>query len=148
MAKRQSTILVFVTPARVVSGSQTQLLMSAEVKLFGSTDEFLAEELADFPSCVVLDVRFPGPPPERFGSAANTCGLWGLGSDRFYQHHSDVRISVQAMKLGAVEFLPKPFREQELFDVRRLGLEDDRKRRERELVEHHVHSSKRSNTSG
>ncbi|WP_284276294.1 response regulator transcription factor [Bradyrhizobium iriomotense] len=105
------------------------------MKLFGSSDEFLVEKLADFPSCVVLDVRFPGHFPERFGSAANTADSRASGSVVFISGHSDVRISVQAMKLGADEVLPEPFREQELLDAIRLALEDDRKRRDRELVE-------------
>ncbi|HXH43434.1 MAG TPA: response regulator [Bradyrhizobium sp.] len=103
-----------------------------QVKLFASTDEFLAQPIASGPSCLVLDVRFPGTSPT---GLELQCRLVEMGLPIpivFISGHSDIRISVEAMKRGAVEFLPKPFREQEILDAIRHGLERDRRRLERE----------------
>ena len=95
---------------------------------FGSAREFLNAQLADAPSCLVLDVRLPG--------------LSGLDlqqelADRdiqipiiFVTGHADVPMSVQAMKAGAVEFLTKPFRDQELLDAVHKALDRDRAARQ------------------
>ncbi|MCP3468219.1 MULTISPECIES: response regulator transcription factor [unclassified Bradyrhizobium] len=105
-----------------------------EAKLFGSTDKFLAEQLSDGPSCLVLDVRFPGTSPTGLDLQQALANSGVLVPIVFISGYSDIRVSVEAMKRGAVEFLPKPFREQELLDAIRLGLERDRRRMERELV--------------
>ena len=102
------------------------------VKLFALTEAFLGECLQNGPSCLVLDVRFP--------ATASTglelqCRLLEAGISIpivFISGHADVRISVEAMKRGAVEFLPKPFREQELLDAIRHGIERDYARLKRE----------------
>jgi FixJ family two-component response regulator len=100
-----------------------------EVATFASADEFLAWTLDDRPSCLVLDVRLPG--------------LSGLELQRelaargrgvpiiFITGHGDVPMSVRAMKAGAVEFLQKPFLEEELVAAIRLSLERDREQGER-----------------
>lgn len=103
-----------------------------QVKLFASTDEFLAQTISSGPSCLVLDVRFPGTSPT---GLELQCRLAEMGLPIpivFISGHSDIRVSVEAMKRGAVEFLPKPFREQEILDAIRHGLERDRRRLERE----------------
>lgn len=105
-----------------------------EVKLFGSTDEFSAEQLSDGPSCLVLDVRFPGTAPTGLDLQRTLADSGVSVPIVFISGHCDVRVSVEAMKRGAVEFLPKPFREQEFLDAVRLGVERDRRRLERELV--------------
>jgi FixJ family two-component response regulator len=105
-----------------------------QVRLFGSTDEFLAQQLSDGPSCLVLDVRFPGTSPTGLELQRTLADSGVSVPIVFISGHSDIRISVEAMKRGAVEFLPKPFREQEFLDAVRLGLERDRRRLERELV--------------
>jgi FixJ family two-component response regulator len=105
-----------------------------EVKLFGSTDEFSAEQLSDGPSCLVLDVRFPGTSPTGLDLQRTLADSGVSVPIVFISGHCDVRVSVEAMKRGAVEFLPKPFREQEFLDAVRLGVERDRRRLERELV--------------
>ncbi|MBR1173024.1 response regulator transcription factor [Bradyrhizobium sp. KB893862 SZCCT0404] len=103
-----------------------------QVKLFASTDEFLAETLSEGPSCLVLDVRFPGTSPTGLDLQRRLVETGVFIPIVFISGYSDVRVSVEAMKRGAVEFLPKPFREQEILDAIRHGLERDRRRIERE----------------
>jgi FixJ family two-component response regulator len=98
------------------------------VQTFASAREFLNGRLPDVPGCVVLDVRLPG--------------LSGLDLQRemvergihipvvFITGHGDIPMSVQAMKAGAVEFLTKPFRDQDLLDAVRSGIQLDRRERE------------------
>jgi FixJ family two-component response regulator len=100
------------------------------VELFGSAEEFLQRKGSDVASCLVLDIRLPG--------------ISGLGFQRklaeanipipiiFITGHGDIAMSVRAMKAGAVEFLTKPFRDQDLLDAIQVGLERDRARRQRE----------------
>ncbi|HUC28151.1 MAG TPA: response regulator transcription factor [Candidatus Acidoferrum sp.] len=101
-----------------------------QVELFGSAQEFLASNLPNVPSCLVLDIRLPG--------------ISGLNLQRqlakaniqipiiFITAHGDITMTVRAMKAGAVEFLTKPFRDQDLLDAIQLALEGDRIRRQRE----------------
>jgi RNA polymerase sigma factor (sigma-70 family) len=101
-----------------------------QVQLFGSAQEFLASKLPNVPSCLVLDIRLRGTS--------------GLALQRqlaeanvqipiiFITAHSDVPMTVRAMKAGAVEFLTKPFHDQDLLDAIHLALERDRGRRQQE----------------
>jgi FixJ family two-component response regulator len=101
-----------------------------QVELFGSAQEFLRRERPNAPSCLVLDIRLPG--------------ISGLDLQRelaetnihipiiFITAHGDIPMTVRAMKAGAVEFLTKPFRDQDLLDAIHLALERDRTRRGRE----------------
>lgn len=98
-----------------------------QVRAFASAREFLEAERPDAPSCLVLDVRLPG--------------LSGLDFQRelassdiafpiiFISGHGDIPMSVRAIKAGAIEFLTKPFRDQDLLDAVQLGIERDRARR-------------------
>jgi len=100
-----------------------------EVQSFGSAREFL-HSIPDAPSCLVLDIRLPG--------------ISGLDFQRvmaeanihipiiFITGHGDVPMTVRAMKAGAVEFLTKPFRDQDLLDAVQFALERDRARHQRE----------------
>jgi FixJ family two-component response regulator len=99
--------------------------MRAEV--FGSTAEFLQSELADVPSCLVLDVRLPGLSGLDFQSELVKAGI--QIPIIFITGYGDIPMTVKAMKAGAIEFLAKPFREQDMLDAVRLGLERDRVRR-------------------
>jgi FixJ family two-component response regulator len=86
-----------------------------EGRLHGSVREFLDEPLPDRPCCLVLDVRLPGQSGLDLQAA-----LVRTGADVpiiFVTGHADVPMTVRAMKAGAVEFLPKPFRDQELLDA-------------------------------
>jgi len=98
------------------------------VQLFGSVPEFLGGGRPDGPSCLVLDVRLPGRSgldlqDELLRSAIRLPVIFITG-------HGDIQMSVRAMKAGAVEFLTKPFRDQELLDAVQVALERDRTRRE------------------
>jgi FixJ family two-component response regulator len=111
-------------------GSVGRLLRSLglDALLFASISEFLAAELPDGPTCLVLDVRLPGQSGLDFQRelVATSRQLPII----FITAHADIRMSVQAMKGGAIEFLAKPFRDQEFLDAIQLGLSRDRARRE------------------
>ena len=97
------------------------------VQSFGSTHEFLQSERPDAPGCLVLDVRLPG----RSGLDLQR-ELAELGIHLpivFITGHGDIPMSVRAIKAGALEFLTKPFHDQELLDAIQLGIERDRARR-------------------
>jgi FixJ family two-component response regulator len=97
---------------------------------FASAPEFLQSKLPDGPSCLVLDVRLPKLSGLDF---QNDLAKANIGIPIvFITGHGDIPMSVRAMKAGAVEFLTKPFRDQDLLDAIRLGLERDRTRRENE----------------
>jgi FixJ family two-component response regulator len=102
-----------------------------DVELFKSPQEFLQSNRPDRPGCIVLDVRFPGRSGldmQREISSANT-SLPII----FITGYGDIPMSVRAMKAGAVEFLTKPFRDQDLLDAVDVALEKDRTRRANEL---------------
>src|SRR5271166_1123807 len=95
---------------------------------FSSVSDFLKADPSDGPTCLVLDVRMPGRSGlelQRDLAAANR-----QLPIIFITAHGDIQMSVQAMKGGAIEFLTKPFRDQELLDAIQVGLSRDRARRE------------------
>jgi FixJ family two-component response regulator len=114
------------------------------VEAFGSAQEFLRSKRPDAPGCLVLDVRLKG--------------LSGLDLQKqmaeadmeipiiFITGHGDIPMTVQAMKAGAVEFLTKPFRDQDLLDAIQQGLERDRKAREQRAKIAELHGRYRSLT--
>ena len=125
--------VVFVVDDDPSVRSSLKFLLSTvglQVESFDSADTFLQKNPPDTPSCLVLDVRLPG--------------LSGLDFQRelaarniripivFLTGHGDIPMSVRAMKAGAVEFLTKPFRDQDLLDAVRIALDRDRARREQE----------------
>jgi FixJ family two-component response regulator len=96
-------------------------------ELFGSADEFLKSQRPDVASCLVLDVRLPGISGLEFQNE-----LARAGTDMpiiFLTGHGDIPMGVQAMKAGAVEFLTKPCRDQDLLDSVRLALARDGEKR-------------------
>jgi FixJ family two-component response regulator len=104
--------------------------LGLDVQLFGSISDFLKSSPPAGPSCLVLDVRLPGQSGldfQRELAAANR-ELPII----FITGHGDIPMSVQAMKGGAIEFLTKPFRDQDLLEAIQLGLARDRARRENE----------------
>ena len=106
------------------------------VRALGSAQEFRDAERPDVPSCLILDVRFPGAEPSGLEFQRELGESGAAPPVIFISGHGDVPMSVQAMKDGAVEFLVKPVREQDLLDAVRKALELDRQRRQdHELME-------------
>jgi FixJ family two-component response regulator len=133
MPNANSTVLV-VDDDPNLRESVGRLLRSVGVnaRLFASISDFLKSDLPDGPTCLVLDVRFPGQSGlelQRELAAADR-GLPIV----FITGHGDIPMSVQAMKSGAIEFLTKPFRDQDLLDAIQLGLSRDRARRDNDLA--------------
>ena len=105
------------------------------VRLFASPQEFLASERPNAPACLVLDVRLPGISGLTFQKE-----LASMGVDLpiiFITGHGDIPMCVRAMKAGAVDFLTKPFRDQDLLDAIQQGLERSRseRRQQTEIAE-------------
>lgn len=98
------------------------------VKTFATAAEFLQFSLPEEPSCLVLDVSLPGLSGLDFQSELNKAKVHI--PIVFMTGHRDLPMTVQAMKAGAVEFLPKPFRDQDMLDAVRTGIERDRARRQ------------------
>ena len=99
-------------------------------ELFASTQEFLARTGADCPSCLVLDVQLPGLNGLDFQKQLTDAGV--QIPIIFITGHGDIPMTVKAMKSGAVEFLTKPFHDQDLLDAIRQALERDRARRKQQ----------------
>jgi len=102
-----------------------------EVELFSSPQEFLQSERPDRPGCIVLDVRFPGR--SGLDMQRDLASAEAQLPIIFITGYGDIPMSVRAMKAGAVEFLTKPFRDQDLLDAVGTALEKDRTRRSGEL---------------
>jgi len=101
-----------------------------QVETFGAAVDFLRTRLPDGPSCLVLDVRLPGLSGLDFQADLAKANMHL--PIIFITGHGDIPMSVRAMKAGAVEFLTKPFRDQDLLDAVQRGLELDRTRREQQ----------------
>ena len=101
-----------------------------EAEIFGNTQEFLQRQPRDAASCLILDVRLPGKSGLDFQRELTEANIHIPVI--FITGHGDIPMSVRAMKAGAVEFLPKPFRDQDLLDAIQMALERDRVRRRRE----------------
>jgi len=115
-----------------------------KVALFASAAELLEFSLPDVPCCLVLDVRLRGP-----SGLELQARLAGLGVQLpivFLTGHGDIAMTVAAMKAGAVDFIAKPFRDQDLLDAVAAALEQDRARRETQRRSQRLHSSYRSLT--
>lgn len=102
---------------------------------FASAQEFLSYKRTGGPSCLVLDVRLPGISGIDFQNELRRAGV--QIPIVFITGHGDIPMSVKAMKSGAVEFLTKPFRDQDLLDAIQQALDRDRttRQRERELTD-------------
>jgi RNA polymerase sigma factor (sigma-70 family) len=101
-----------------------------QVRLFASSQEFLLSTRPDAPSCLVLDIRLPGISGLDFQQELAEADV--RIPIIFITAHGDIPMTVRAMKAGAVEFLAKPFRDQDLLDAIQVGLQRDRARRERD----------------
>jgi FixJ family two-component response regulator len=98
-----------------------------QAEVFASAADFLRGKLADVPCCLVLDVRLPGLSGLDFQTELAKADI--QVPIIFMTGHGDIPMTVKAMKAGAIEFLSKPFRDQDMLDAVRLGLERDRVRR-------------------
>jgi FixJ family two-component response regulator len=99
-----------------------------EVEVFGSASEMLQSKLPDAASCLVLDIRLPGLSGLDFQAELAKANIHIPVI--FMTGHGDIPMSVRAMKGGAVDFLTKPFRDQDMLDAVMVAIERDRKRRE------------------
>jgi FixJ family two-component response regulator len=99
-----------------------------EVETFGSASEMLQSKLPDVASCLVLDIRLPGMSGLDFQGELAKANIHIPVI--FMTGHGDVPMTVRAMKGGAVDFLTKPFRDQDMLDAVTVAIERDRKRRE------------------
>jgi FixJ family two-component response regulator len=100
------------------------------VEVFASPQEFLHSERPDVPSCLVLDVRLPGLSGLDFQAELMKADV--RIPIVFISGHGDIPMTVRAMKAGAVDFLAKPFRDQDLLDAVTAAIQRDEKRREQE----------------
>ncbi len=98
-----------------------------QARLFGSAAEFLKAAAVDAPGCLVLDIRLPGVSGLEFQGQLARMGI--ALPIIFMTGHGDVPMSVRAMKAGAVDFLTKPFRDQDMLDAVSSAIEADRQRR-------------------
>jgi RNA polymerase sigma factor (sigma-70 family) len=125
--------VVFVVDDDASVRSSLKFLLSTvglQAETFDSADSFLHKNRPEVPSCLVLDVRLPGLSGldfQRELAARNICI-----PIVFLTGHGDIPMSVRAIKAGAVEFLTKPFRDQDLLDAVRVAIDRDRARREQE----------------
>ena len=118
------TVFIIEDDARMRSALQ-RLLKSVGIRavVFGTSKDFLKHKLPDDPSCLVLDVRLPGMSGLDVQRRLNEAGV--QIPVIFITGHGDIPMTVKAMKSGAVEFLTKPFRDQELLDAIQQALERD-----------------------
>jgi RNA polymerase sigma factor (sigma-70 family) len=131
--KESASIVFVVDDDPSVRRAMKRLLESVglQVELFGSAQEFVpGKARPNVPSCLVVDIRLPGISGLDFQQELAKANVHI--PIIFITAHGDVPMTVRAMKAGAVEFLTKPFRDQDLLDAIQLGLEKDRARRQRE----------------
>lgn len=122
-------VVIIVDDDPGVRESLDSLLRSVglQTRLFGSPAELLQSALPAAPGCIILDVRLPGISGLEFQSQ-----LAGLGIELpivFMTGHGDIPMSVRAMKAGAIDFLSKPFRDQDMLDAVAAAVERDMQRR-------------------
>ena len=130
--REQRPVVFVVDDDTAMRGALSYLFQSVglQVKTFASAQEFLQSKLPNCPCCLVLDVRLQGASGLDFQSELGNAGI--KIPIIFMTAHGDIPMTVQAMKAGALEFLTKPFRDQDMLDAVHLGHERDRRRRELE----------------
>jgi FixJ family two-component response regulator len=113
----EDAIVHVVDDDELMRSSLEDLLRSVgyQVRLYGRAEDFLAADISEGPGCVIVDVRMPGPSGLELQAALTD------RNDRLpvilMSGHGDIRMTVQAMKAGAVDFIEKPFRDQEMLEV-------------------------------
>lgn len=129
---QQDSIVFVVDDDPAIRAALNSLIRSVglQVQLLSSPREFLEAKQPEVPSCLILDVRLPGMSgldlQRQLAAASNHIPIIIITG------HGDIPMSVRAMKAGAVEFLTKPFRDQDLLDAIQFALERDRSRRRQE----------------
>jgi FixJ family two-component response regulator len=104
--------------------------MNLRVEVFSTPTAFLESKFPNIASCLVLDIRLPGVNGLEFQDVLAKEGIHI--PIVFMTGHGDIPMSVKAMKAGAIDFLPKPFRDQDMLDAVMRAFDQDRKRREEE----------------
>jgi FixJ family two-component response regulator len=129
-AQSQPTVFVIDDDPAIRQGISS-LLRSVNIRaeIFSSPQEFSPEKLPDAPCCLVLDVRFRSASGLDLQAELDNAGI--NIPIVFITGHGDIPMTVRAMKAGAVEFLTKPFRDQDLLDAISVALERDRQQREK-----------------
>ncbi|HEX4079712.1 MAG TPA: response regulator transcription factor [Rhizomicrobium sp.] len=131
MTDTKDTVIVIDDDPSVREGLESLLRsVGLRVKTFGAVADFLKADPTEGPTCLVLDVRLPGQGGLDFQRYLAESGVHL--PIVFITGHGDIPMSVRAMKGGAIEFMTKPFREQDLLDAILSGLERDRTAREKE----------------
>jgi FixJ family two-component response regulator len=128
--QEEQPIVIVIDDDELVREAVCDLLRSIGLptKPFASVPEFLKSKLPDGPSCLVLDVRLPGLSGLDFQSELNKSNI--QIPIVFMTGHGDIPMTVRAMKGGAVDFLSKPFRDQDMLDAVQAAIERDRTRRQ------------------
>ena len=133
-AKKKEPIVFVIDDDASMRRALTNLFQSVGlgVEVFGSAPEMLQSKLPDVPGCLVLDIRLPGLSGLDFQTelAKSNIHIPII----FMTGHGDIPMTVRAMKGGAVDFLTKPFRDQDMLDAVLTAIERDRNRREAEAV--------------
>jgi FixJ family two-component response regulator len=136
-AEAQSIVFVVDDDASLRDALRSLLRsVGLRVEAFGSAADFLKCRLPDAVSCLVLDIRLPGVSGLDFQAELAKAGIHI--PIIFITGHGDIPMTVRAMKAGAVEFLTKPFRDQDLLDAVQMALERDRSRRAGDKAVHDV----------
>lgn len=132
--QRQQSIVYVVDDDMSVRNSLSNLFRSIDlpVETFDSPAAFLQRELLAVASCIVLDIRMPGSSGLDFQAALRRSGI--EIPIVFLTAYADIQMSVQAMKAGAVDFLTKPYRDQDLLDAVVAAIGRDRERRESQMA--------------
>ncbi|MDH6170768.1 FixJ family two-component response regulator [Variovorax boronicumulans] len=139
-ATRDIRVVYIVDDEELVRGALGSLLRSIglEVRAFATTEEFLAASRAGGPSCLVLDVRLRGQSGLALQQSLLQLDLPSIPII-FMTGHGDIAMTVKAMKAGAVDFLSKPFRDQDMIDAVTAALDNDARRLE---VRRSLHESR------
>jgi FixJ family two-component response regulator len=114
-------------------------MVGLRAETFASTADFLKRKLPAVPTCLVLDIRLPGISGLDFQAELARTGI--AIPIVFMTGYGDIPMTVKAMKAGALEFLPKPFRDQDMLDAVQLALQRDRSRRQAERANAQIRAS-------
>jgi FixJ family two-component response regulator len=133
-ASARESIVFVIDDDESMRRALTNLFQSVglEVEVFGSAPEMLHSKLPDVASCLVLDIRLPGLSGLDFQAELARANIHV--PIIFMTGHGDIPMTVRAMKGGAVDFLTKPFRDQDMLDAVVTAIERDRKRREADKI--------------